>query len=191
MRTYTKKSLQDIKKKNLIPIIWSLQNKLEEVNNNVLVEMRKLNESSSKLEAELSVTKQVNTLLSSRLVSIERQCWLNAQYSWREYLDIVGIFSEVEADTLEEKVVVFFEKLGCNISTEHIEACHRISKKNPTVTVKFWQRKDCQQVWDFNRDLRKIKMEILTYVVKTNYSSIHTFAHITRWYGQKARNHTV
>ena len=73
MRTYTKKSLQDIKKKNLIPIIWSLQNKLEEVNNNVLVEMRKLNESSSKLQDEVSVTKQVNTLLSSRLASIERQ----------------------------------------------------------------------------------------------------------------------
>ena len=73
MRTYTKKSLQDINKKNLIPIIWKLQNKLEEVTNNVLVEMRKLNESSSKLQDEVSVTKQVNTLLSSKLASIERQ----------------------------------------------------------------------------------------------------------------------
>ena len=45
----------------------------------MLVEMRKLNESFSKLEAELSVTKQVKTLLSSRLVSTERQCWLNKQ----------------------------------------------------------------------------------------------------------------
>ena len=58
-------------KKDLIPIILSLQNKPEEVNKN----MRKLNESFSKLQAELSVTKQINILLSSRLVSIERQCW--------------------------------------------------------------------------------------------------------------------
>ena len=75
------------------------------MNNNVLVEMRKLNESFSKLQAEVSVTKQVNTLLSSRLVSIERQRWLNVQYSRRECLDIVGILSEVEADVLKEKVV--------------------------------------------------------------------------------------
>ena len=71
----------------------------------MLVEMRKLNESFSKLQAEVSVTKQVNTLLSSRLVSIERQRWLNVQYSRRECLDIVGILSEVEADVLREKVV--------------------------------------------------------------------------------------
>ena len=78
----------------------------------MLVQVRKLSESFSKLQAEVFVTKQVNTLLSSRLVSIERQCWLNAQYSRRECLDIVGIPSEVEADVLEEKVVATFEKLG-------------------------------------------------------------------------------
>ena len=78
----------------------SFQNKLEEVNNSVLVEMRRLNDSFSKLQAEVSVTKQVNTFLSSSLVSIERQCWLNAQYSRRECPDIGGIPSEVEADSL-------------------------------------------------------------------------------------------
>ena len=47
-------------------MILSLQNKLEEVNNSVLVEMRKLmHESFSKLQAGVSETKQVNTLLSS------------------------------------------------------------------------------------------------------------------------------
>ena len=121
--------------------------------------MRKLNESFSKLQAEVSMTKQVNSLLSRRLVSIEFQCWLNAQYPRRECLDIVGIPSEVEVDALEEKVVAIFEKLECNIPTEHIEACHRVSEKNPTVIVKFSWRMECQQVWDVKRDLRKIKIE--------------------------------
>ena len=135
----------------------------------MLVEIRKLNEFFSRLQAEESrffVTKQVNTLLSSRLVSIGRQCWLHAQYSRRECLDIVGIPSEVEADALEEKVVVICEKLRCNIPTERIEACHRISKKNPIVIVKFSRRKDCQQVWDVKRDLQKIKMEDIDLLVK-------------------------
>ena len=74
MTTYTNVSLQNVNKNDLISIILSLQNKLEELNNSVLVERRKLNESFSKLKAEVSVAKQVNTLLSSRLVSIERQC---------------------------------------------------------------------------------------------------------------------
>ena len=104
MTTYTNKSLQNISKKDLIPIILLLQNKLQEVNNNVLVEMRKLDESFSELQAEVSVTEQVNTLLSSSLGSIERQCSLSTQYSRRECLDI-GIPSKVEAGTLEEKMI--------------------------------------------------------------------------------------
>ena len=54
--------------------------------------------------------------------------------------------------------VAIFEKLGCNILTQRIEAC-LISKKNSTVTANFSRGKDCQQVWDISRDLRKIKME--------------------------------
>ena len=57
MTTYTNESLQNINKKVLIPILLLLQDKLEEVNKNVVVEMRKLNESFSKLQAEVSVTK--------------------------------------------------------------------------------------------------------------------------------------
>ena len=132
MTIYTNELLKNINKKDLIPIVLSLQNKLDEVDNNGLVEMRKLNESFSKLQAEVSVTKQVNTLLSSRLVSIERQCWSNAQYSRRECLDIVGIPSEVEADFLEEKVVAIFEKLGCNIPTERIETATRFVMSRET-----------------------------------------------------------
>lgn len=78
MTAYTSESLQNTNKKDLIPITLSLQNKIKKVTNSVLVEMRRLNEFFFKLQAELSVTKQANTLLSSRSVSIERQCWLNA-----------------------------------------------------------------------------------------------------------------
>ena len=42
MATYTNKSLQNNNKKDLIPIILLLQKKLEGVNNNALVELRKL-----------------------------------------------------------------------------------------------------------------------------------------------------
>ena len=163
MATYTNESLQNINKKDMIPIVLSLQIKLDEAkleaNNKVLEEIRKLKDSFSKLESELPVTKQVNSLLSSRLANTEHQCWANAQYSRQECIDIIGIPSEVKADDLEEKVVNIFEKLGCSIPPNRIEACHRVSKKTLTVIVKFSHRKDCQQVLVVKKDLRKVKME--------------------------------
>ena len=47
----------------------------------------------------------------------------------------------MEADTLEEKVVAIFEKLGCNIPIGHIEACHRISKRNQQSLSSFRKEK--------------------------------------------------
>ena len=81
----------------------------------------------------------------------------------------------MEADALEEKVVAIFEKLGCNIPTEHTEACHRTTKKNPTVIVKFSRRKDCQQVWDVKRDLQRIKMEDIDLQTKTSYLPVKPY----------------
>ena len=147
----------------MIPIVLSLESKLDEAkleaNNKVLEEICKLNDSFSKLESELSVTKQVNSLLSSRLANMECQCWADAQYSTRECIGIIGIPCEVKADDLEEKVVNIFEKLRCSIPPNQIEVCHRVSKKSETVIVKFSHRKDCHQVLAVKKDLCKVKME--------------------------------
>ena len=118
MATYTNKSLQSINKKDMIPIVLSLQNKLNQVNNKVLAEIHKLSNNFSKLESKLSVTKQVNSLLPRRLSNLEHSCQANAQYWKQECLD-----SEVEADALEEKVVNIFKKLGCTIPSDCTEAC--------------------------------------------------------------------
>ena len=71
--------MTEYQQEGLIPIMLSLHNKVEEMNSSVLVEIRKLNESNvlnelnfSVSEAKLFVTKQFNTLLSSRIISIER-----------------------------------------------------------------------------------------------------------------------
>ena len=74
MAAYTNESLESINKKDMIAIVLSLQNKLRQANNKVLEEIRKLNDSFSKLESKLLVTKQVNSFLSRRLVNMERQC---------------------------------------------------------------------------------------------------------------------
>ena len=95
MASYTYDSLDTLRKQDLISIFLSLQSNLDEANNKVLEEVRNLSDTITKLSSELSIIKNINTLLSSILVTLERQCMTNAQYSRRECLDIVGIPREV------------------------------------------------------------------------------------------------
>ena len=84
MPQYTEESLDKLLKRDLIPIVLSLeeqnrslQSRMSEVNNEVVEEMRNFNENFSKLLSELSIAKRVNTELTKRIVTLERQCWAN------------------------------------------------------------------------------------------------------------------
>ena len=85
MASYNNDSLDKLCKQELIPIVLFLQSKLDKVknetNNKVLEEVSSLSDTITKLSSELSITKNVNTVLSSKLVTLDRQCWLNAQCS--------------------------------------------------------------------------------------------------------------
>ena len=54
----------------MINIVLSLQSKLDEANKHVVEEIRKLSDAVLKLQSELAVSRQVNSLLSNRLTSI-------------------------------------------------------------------------------------------------------------------------
>ena len=58
----------------MIDIVLSLQSKLDKANKHVVEEIHKLSDGILKLQSELAVSRQVNSLLSNRLTSIERQC---------------------------------------------------------------------------------------------------------------------
>ena len=79
MSQYTEETLDKMLKKELIPIVLSLQNKIIEDNNTMLQQMRNFNDNFAKLEAELVVNKLLNSGLCKRSVTMERQCCANAQ----------------------------------------------------------------------------------------------------------------
>ena len=107
----------------------------------------------------MKIAKDITNLLSQRVIDLKRQCWANAQYSRRESLEVVGIPRSVNDNTLKEKVIQVFEKVGCNIDPSNIEACHRITKKNDSAIVKFSRRRDCQRVQSVKKNLQKLKMQ--------------------------------
>ena len=97
MATLSNESLNKLYKKDLISIVLSLKSKLDEANiskTELLDEIRNLNDKLDKLQSDACIMKNVNNLLSSRLVDMERHCWANAQNSRRECLDIVDIRSD-------------------------------------------------------------------------------------------------
>ena len=83
----------------------------------MLQEMRKFNDNSSKLEAEQVVNKRVNSELCKRIVTVERQCWTNAQYSKRECLEVAGIPRQVDEKNLEKKVLSSFRRLAAPVTS--------------------------------------------------------------------------
>ena len=112
----------------------------------LLDEIRKLNDKFDKLQSDVCITKNVNNLLSNRLVDIEHQCLTNGQYCRKECLDVVGIPNEVKHETLEDSVIEIFDRLGYSTDTDRTEICHQVSKNNNTVIIQFKRRKDCQEV---------------------------------------------
>ena len=123
MSQYTEEALDKMLKRELIPIVLSLQNKITEDNNAI----HKFNDNFAKLQAEL-VTRRVNSELCKRIVTVECQCWANAQYSRRECLEVAGIPRQVDDKNLETKVLSIFQKIGCTIDPTFIDDCHWLGK---------------------------------------------------------------
>ena len=85
-------------------------------------EIRKFNNNFSKLQSDMAVTKQVNTELTKRIVTLERQCWANAQYSRKECLELVGLPHQMDDNQLVKKVLSILGKVGFTIDPGFIES---------------------------------------------------------------------
>ena len=78
--------------------------------------MKNLNENFKKLESDVAVVKDVNNILCKQIVSVKRQCWKNAQYSQREFVEVVGLPSSIADDQLENTVCRVLQHIGANIT---------------------------------------------------------------------------
>ena len=117
-------------------------------------------EGFSQMKSDLSATKKVNTLLSERLQTIERQCWANAQYSRRDCLEISGIPSSLSGNDLEDVVSKAITKAGVEMSDKDNADCYRTGKRGKTI-VRFSKSKISKQVLNARKELTKLSMEDL------------------------------
>ena len=115
MSKYTDETLDKLLKKDLIPIMLFQQTEMDAANNEIMDQIRKVNKTFEILQSEQTVAKQVYSVLSEKLVTMECQSWKNAQYSRSEYSELVGVPRCVSDGDLEEKVFKIFEKVACPI----------------------------------------------------------------------------
>ena len=98
---YTEESLKSYNKQQLIKLFLEVQQQSNETISKLTNEIKLLKENCKKLKSEILVSKTVSSFLTDQINNVERQCWVNAQYSRCECLEVVGIPSSVNIQDLE------------------------------------------------------------------------------------------
>ena len=93
-------------------------------------ELAELHKSYNKLESDLAITKELNESLRNQIITLERQCCSNAQYSSWETLEISGTPENNDDGELEGKVFTVLSKLDVNIDPANVEACYWLKSNN-------------------------------------------------------------
>ena len=192
MSRFSEETLRKLNKVELIVIIQEqdvMHEKHKEHMENLVAEVRKLTSSFAKLKPELAISKNITTVLSGRLVQMERQCWANAQCSRRESVEIVGIPSSVHQNQLEDSVCKIFDKLNCNIVKDNLENCQRL--KGDRVIVKFSKRKECKQVLIVKVTRKMLIWLILALREIVRFISIKVYVVTTKCCGHGAKSYTI
>ena len=153
---YIEVILRALNKTQLIELFLKLQEHTKEIINSLTEEMKNINENFKKLKSEVVVIKNVNNMLCQQMESVKRQCWKNAQYSQREYVQVVRLPSSVADDQLENKVCRVLQHIVSNVTDEKIESCNRLNKNTDRTIVKFLGRKDCDQVMRIKSEMKKL-----------------------------------
>ena len=161
-------SLMKLNKENLVRITLDYQGKF----NNILDDLKKdisdlksdlsgLKSNFSKLEADIQVSRNVNSKLPERLLTMERRCYANEQYSRTECLEISGIPESLADKDLESKVLEILEEIDVRIDPNLVEDCHHLPFKGSSkkVIVKLNRRKDIHRILSNKNKLKNLKPE--------------------------------
>ena len=152
---FSKSQLDRLNKGELIEKFLQLQSDFSESMKTCCDNVAKLTEKVEALESSLVVSQRVNSLLSSKVNSLERQLHQLEQYSRRECLEVVGIPASVQDDKLQDTVCDILKKIKVDCYEADIEACHRI--KNNRTIVKFSSRKYIFEIFKTKKKLKDTK----------------------------------
>ena len=80
---------------------------------NINKKISNLRQNYEKMQSELCVSRQVSSKLGEQIVSLERQCWRNCQYSRQECLVVSGLPQSMENSRTGRHSFQVVQKTGC------------------------------------------------------------------------------
>ena len=105
-----------------------------------------------KLEGELAVSKNANSLLKKEVTTCERKRRQDNQYTRLENVEISGIPASVGLPDLEKTVIAVAKEIGGVLSPRDISACHRLPCDG--TIVRFPSRKNADALFKNARNLK-------------------------------------
>ena len=94
-------ALKRLSKDEVIALVLEYQSKFDSTLTNKNKEISDLRKNYEKMQSELCISRQVSSKLKEQIVSLERQCLSNSQYSRRECLELSGLPDSMENAVLE------------------------------------------------------------------------------------------
>ena len=135
-------ALRKLTKDELVNLSLGYQNKFTSTLARIESDIGNLRKDFKKIEADLVITRNVNSKLGERVVSLERQCWSNSQYSRRECLEKGGFPESMKNEDPEGTVLKVFEELDVFVDPSNVEDCHWVaSRTSKKVIIKLSRRK--------------------------------------------------
>ena len=140
--TLPEEALRKLTKDELVNLSLEYQSKFNSTLANIDKDMGELRNDFKKLDVDLAISRSVNTKLRDRIISLERQCWSNSQYSRRESQEITGLPDDINNEDLEEKARMIFEKLNVTADSSNVKDCHWLpGNQNNRIIIELSKRK--------------------------------------------------
>ena len=182
----SEEAIRKLTKDELVNLSLEYQNKSTSTLARIQSDIGNLRNHLKTVEADLAITRNVNSKLGERVVSIERQCWGNSQYSRRECLEINGFPESLKNENLEETVLKVFEELDVVVDPSNVEECHWVaSRTSKIVIVKLSRHKDTSKILRVKKNLKNLNLSSLG--IKIQSLSTTASVVITKYYGVNAR----
>ena len=124
--------------------------------NFVIDELREIKKTQSefvKIEAELKIVKNCNTLLHERVIQLEKDALNTSQYVRKETMELGPLPSTITDDILEKTVCDILSLTGQKVTPNCLQACHRM-KDRSKIILRFCSRKTKHSVITKRRILK-------------------------------------
>ena len=158
MAVLTRSQIENMSHEELVENLVAMSDVSSQIQS-LATKFSNLMEKFDQVSSELSITKNVNSLLRERIVTLEKNQLSISQYQRREMLEINPVPMSIENNVLEETVCEALSLTGITVSPDDLQACHRMKNKQ-RVIVKFTNRKKRQNVISNRKILSNKALEL-------------------------------